>query len=72
MTTKEKLIEAIDALPEEKLTELLKVANGFRKKKVSRRKNKWAEFAGILTDEEAEAMKAAIERECEVIEDEDS
>ena len=70
MTTKDKLIDAIDNLSEEKLSELLKVANGFRKKTVSGKKNRWAEFAGILTDEEARIMKAAIEEEFEQIEDE--
>ncbi len=70
MTTKEKLIEAIDTLSEKKLSELLKVANGLKKKTASDKKNKWAEFAGTLTDEEAQIMKAAIDEEFEQIEDE--
>lgn len=69
MTTKEKLIETIGTLSEEKISELLRIANGFRKRTPAEKKNKWAEFAGILTEDEARIMKAAIEEEFEQIED---
>jgi hypothetical protein len=70
MTTKEKLIEAIDKLPEDKISELLRIAVGFKKKSKAVKKSKWAEFAGSLTDEDARIMKAAIEEEFEKVEDE--
>lgn len=69
MTTKEKLIEAIGALPEEKLSELLRIVNGLKRDAGRRKKSKWSEFAGSLTDEEAGIMKAAIEEEFEKVED---
>jgi len=70
MTTKEKLIETIEGLPEDKVTELLRIANDFKKKTRAGKKSKWSEFAGSLTDEEARVMKAAIAEEFEKVEDE--
>jgi hypothetical protein len=68
MTTKEKIIETIGNIPEEKLTELLSVVEDFKKKnEPAVGKNKWDRFLGILSDEEAEAMLAVIEEECERI-----
>ena len=71
MTTKEKIIETIGEIPEEKLNELLTVIEDFKKKRTStpagKSGGKWARFAGILTDEQAKAMLAVIEETCERI-----
>ena len=72
MTTKEKIIEAIGEIPDEKLNELLTVVEDFKKKNTPETgEGKWDRFFGIISDEHAEAMLAVIERECEVVEDDD-
>jgi len=72
MTTKEKIIETISEIPEEKLSELLSVVEDFKKKNPSGSvEGKWDRFFGIISDEHAEAMLAVIERECEMVEDDD-
>jgi hypothetical protein len=68
MTTKEKIIEAIGEIPEEKLNELLTVVEDFKKKSASTADGgKWDRFFGIISDEHAEAMLAVIEETCERI-----
>ena len=68
MTTKEKIIEAIGEIPDEKLNELLTVVEDFKKKSVSSPEGgKWDRFFGIISSEEADAMLAAIEETCERI-----
>ena len=68
MTTKEKIIEAIGEIPAEKLNELLSMVEDFKKKNSAGKSGgKWSRFAGILTDEQAEAMLAVIEETCERI-----
>jgi hypothetical protein len=68
MTTKEKIIETISEIPEEKLNELLVVVEDFKKRNSAGKSGgKWARFAGILTDEQAKAMLAVIEETCERI-----
>ena len=69
MTTKEKIIKTIHEIPEHRLSELLSVVEEFKNKTGPATKNKWSEFAGILTDEEARIMKTAIEEEFELVED---
>lgn len=72
MTTKEKIIEAIGEIPDEKLNELLTMVEEFKKKTAGEPgEGKWDRFFGIISDEHAEAMLAVIERECETIEDDD-
>ena len=71
MTTKEKIINTIEKIPDDRLPDLLELVEDFKKRIKSKKGGKWRRFAGILTNEEAEAMKAVIERECEVIEDGD-
>ena len=70
MTTKEKIIKTLDEIPEDKYPEVFELMEGFKKKTGAGKKNKWSEFAGILTDEDARIMKAAIEEEFEKVEDE--
>jgi hypothetical protein len=68
MTTKEKIIKTISEIPEEKLTELLSMVEDFKKQSgAASGGNKWDRFLGILSDEEAEAILAVIEEECERI-----
>ncbi|MFA6451408.1 MAG: hypothetical protein WCX65_18180 [bacterium] len=68
MTTKEKIIEAIGEIPDEKLNEFLSIVEDFKKKSATVKSGgKWSRFAGILTDEQAEAMLAVIEETCERI-----
>jgi hypothetical protein len=72
MTTKEKIIEAIGEIPDEKLNELLAMVEDFKKKSATapggKKGGKWDRFIGILSDEDAEAMLAVIEETCERIE----
>ena len=70
MTTKEKIIATLEKIPETRLPELYELIDNFRKKARVSKKNKWADFPKILTDEEAEAMKVAIEEAFGQIEDE--
>ena len=68
MTTKEKIIETIEEIPEEKLTELLVVVENFKKKNpAGTAPGKWDRFFGIISQEEADAMLAVIEETCERI-----
>ena len=69
MTTKEKIFETINEIPEEKHVELLSVVEKFKiNNSPAKSKGKWSRFAGILTDEQADAMLAVIEETCERIE----
>ena len=69
MTTKEKIIETIVSIPEEKHHALLKLVEEFKEKNAaSASGGKWDRFFGILNDEDADAMLKVIEEECERIE----
>ena len=66
MTTKEKIIETIGEIPEEKLSELLAMVEDFKKKGPAvAGAGKWDRFFGIISDEEAEALQAVIDETCE-------
>ncbi len=72
MTTKEKIIETIGEIPEEKLSELLAVVEDFKKKGTSAAGgNKWDRFFGILSNEQAEKMRRVIDEEFEKIDDDE-
>jgi len=72
MTTKEKIIKTINEIPETRYRELFDLVEDFKKKTGSSGSvGKWDEFFGMISDEQAEAMLAAIEQECEVIENGD-
>jgi len=65
MTTKEKIIETIGEIPEEKLSELLAVVEDFKKKSpAATSAGKWDRFFGIISAEEAEALQAVIDETC--------
>ena len=68
---KDAIIKTIQEIPEDQYQKLLEVVKDFKDKPGRIKKSKWSRFAGILTDEQAEAMLAVIERECEVIENGD-
>ncbi|MEW6202625.1 MAG: hypothetical protein AB1546_11645 [bacterium] len=67
MTTKEKIFKTIDEIPEERYPDLFEMVEDFKKKSAIKKGGKWARFAGILTEEEANAMLAVIEETCERI-----
>ena len=69
MTTKEKIFKTIAEIPEDRYPGLLEVVENFKNKSVNGKGGKWARFAGILTEEEANAMLAVIEETCERIDD---
>ena len=72
MTTKEKIIETIGEIPEEKLNELLAVVEDFKKKRASTPDGgKWDRFFGILSNEQAETMRRVIQEEFERIDDDE-
>lgn len=72
MTTKEKIIEAIGEIPDEKLNELLTVVEDFKKGKASAPSvGKWDRFFGILSNEQAETMRRVIDEEFERIDDDE-
>jgi hypothetical protein len=54
MTTKEKIIETIGEIPDDKRNELLTVAEEFKKRKTpTAGGGKWDRFFGIISDEHA-------------------
>lgn len=66
MTTKDKIIEAIGEIPEEKPGGLLTMIENFKDKfTATSGAGKWDRFFGIISCEEADAMLAAIEETCE-------
>jgi hypothetical protein len=68
MTTKEKIIEAIGDIPDDKLSEVLSMIESLKKKnKAGKGTGKWDRFFGIISNEEADAMLAVIEETCERI-----
>ncbi|MEW5945353.1 MAG: hypothetical protein AB1742_04065 [bacterium] len=67
MTTKEKIFKTIDEIPEDRYPDLFEVVEDFKKRSAEKKCGKWTRFAGILTDEEADAMLAVIEDTCERI-----
>jgi len=70
MTTKEKIIKTIEEIPAARHRELYELIEQFKNRTSNARKSKWAEFSGILSDEDARIMKSAIEQEFEKVEDE--
>lgn len=72
MTTKEKIIEAIGEIPEEKLNELLTMVEDFKKKSTpAAGGGKWDRFFGILSKDQAETMRRVIEEEFERIDNDE-
>jgi len=70
MTTKEKILEAVRGIPEEKLADFLKMVEDFKKKNnTDKEEGKWDRFFGILTSEQAETMRRSVEDEFERIEE---
>jgi len=68
--TIDKIIKTIQEIPENKHPELFEIVKEFKKvSRKSKKTGKWSRFAGILTDEEANIMLAAIEEEFEKIEE---
>lgn len=68
MTTKEKIIEAIGDIPDDKLSEVLKTVEDIKKNNnPAKGAGKWGRFFGILSNDEADAMLAVIEETCERI-----
>ncbi len=71
MTTKEKIIETIGEIPDEKLNELLEMVEDFKKRSAAgKNSGKWSHFAGMLSTEQADAMLSVIEETCERIDNE--
>lgn len=69
MTTKEKIIKTINEIPETKYPELYDLVENFKNSSSGKKlKNRWSRFAGILSEEEGNAMLAVIEETCESVE----
>lgn len=72
MTTKEKIIETIGEIPDEKLNELLSVVEDFKKRNsASPGGDKWDRFFGILSNEQAETMRRVIDEAFEKIDEDE-
>ena len=74
MATKtiDKIIKTIREIPEDDHKKILEIVKDFKKGFTKRKKEgKWDRFFGIISDEQAEAMLAVIEQECERVEDGD-
>lgn len=72
MTTKEKIIETIREIPDEKLTELLFMVEDFKKRRMPNPSGgKWDRFFGILSNEQSETMRRVIDEEFERIDNDE-